>query len=103
MKTCYVIPEVRAIADLVLPGELTPFYTITRINVPLQYRRQGYGQRLLAMICDDADAEDLVLMLEPSPSDGPNYDQMIAWYRGYGFEMTSIGYMLRIPAHRANG
>lgn len=103
MKTCYVIPEVRAIADLVLPRELTPFYTITRINVPLQYRRQGYGQKILDMILADGDAEDLVLMLEPSASDGPDYDQLVNWYGKNGFEMTSIGYMLRIPAHRANG
>lgn len=100
MRTCYVISAVRGIADLVMPGELTPYWTITRINVPqhpVNHRRQGYGQKLLDMILDDADEEGLVLMVEPSPSDGPNYEQLVVWYRKNGFAMTSIGYMLRLP------
>ena len=97
MRTCYVLTDERAIADLVRPGELTRAWTITRINVPEEHRRQGVGQRLLAMILQDADAEGAELWLEPSPSGGPDYDDLVAWYVRNGFRMTSLGYMRRKP------
>lgn len=95
MKTCYVIKEVWAIADLVSPGELMPHWTITRINVPVDHRGHGYGRQLLQMIIDDADQESITLALEPSPSDGLDYDQLVNWYARHDFVMGSLGYMIR--------
>lgn len=99
MKTCYVIPEVRAIADLVQPFELTANWTITRINVPRESRGQGYGTRLLEMILADADAEGLTLQLEVQPSGEMTYAALTDWYMKHGFQQRprNFGYMIRRP------
>lgn len=97
MRTCYVDTEHRAIADLVAPNELTSYWTITRINVPHEHRGKGLGTKLLRRILEDADKAFVILALEPSPSDGLNYDQLTAWYSRHGFELTQSGYMLRSP------
>jgi GNAT superfamily N-acetyltransferase len=99
VQTCYVDFDTRSIADLVSPGELTSGWTITRINVPSygDVRGKGHGTALLKRILADADAEGVELWLEPSPSDGLDYDQLVAWYKRHGFEMTELGYMIRKP------
>jgi|SRR5690349_6104150 len=97
MKTCYVDYTSRAIADLVQPGELTEFWTITRINVPVQHRGQGLGTRLLRQILADADVNGITLALEPSPENLDDYDRLVAWYRRHGFKMRHTGYMVRRP------
>ena len=98
MMTCYILFEQRSIADLVAPGELTQNWTITRINVPKEFRNKGYGTKLLKLILDDADRDMITLQLEPSPSDGLNYKQLVAWYKRYGFKITLNGYMKRLPS-----
>jgi ribosomal protein S18 acetylase RimI-like enzyme len=95
VKTCYVIPEVRAIADLVPPGELTNHWTITRINVPVRARGKGFGADLLEQITADADAEGESLALEALASGGLDHDQLVSWYLRAGFRRTSGGYFLR--------
>jgi ribosomal protein S18 acetylase RimI-like enzyme len=105
MRTCYFDAEHNAIADLVCPGELTAFWTITRINVPQKYRGQkqrgrGVGTKLLRRILADADAEGVELALEVSPSDGLDYVQLTAWYRRHGFRSTSFGYLVRRPTEQ---
>jgi len=97
MQTCYVNHACRAIADLVRPGELTPDWTITRINVPVAYRGQGFGSKLLDQILADADAEGVAIQCEVSPSGGLNYDQLTAWYMRRGFQYTELGYLRRTP------
>lgn len=98
MKTCYVDIEHRAIADLIAPGELTPNWTITRINVPEKFRGNGLGSKLLDEILADADAEGQALQLEILPSGPLDYDQLEAWYKRRGFRRTVGGYMKRTPA-----
>jgi ribosomal protein S18 acetylase RimI-like enzyme len=95
LRTCYVIPEARAVLDLIPPGELTPGYTISRINVPRQHRGHGYGTRLLSMAIADADSEHADLWLEVKPSDGLTREQLIAWYARHGFKEGSYGYLVR--------
>lgn len=100
MKTCYVMrlgPIHGAIADLIKPGEITPSWTISRINVPEEYRGHGYGSELLRMILDDADLEQVALELEVEPSGPLNYHDLQAWYERYGFVRQSNGYMKRRP------
>jgi predicted GNAT family N-acyltransferase len=97
LKTCYVLPDTRSIADLVKPGELTRFWTITRINVPKAWRSQGEGTKLLKLICDDADRSGIALALEPVPERSQDYDRLVVWYRSHGFKMCSSGYMVRRP------
>lgn len=99
MKTCYVVQEVRAIADLVQPGELTKDWTITRISVPEKYRGNGYARCLMEMILKDADTTNTILQLEIQPSDGLNYEQLRAWYVRKGFRQTRTGYWRRLPQY----
>jgi len=100
VQTCYTTrlsPTAAAIADLVRPGELTPNWTITRINVPQAFRGQGYASALLREILNDADNGHETLQLEVFPSGGLNYEQLEAWYKRYGFKEASTGYMVRKP------
>ncbi len=97
MQTCYIDYEHRGIADLVKPGELTPNWTITRINIPEQFRGNGYGTALLQRILDDADDDGVILQLEVSPSGPLNYLQLVRWYSRHGFRHRPNGYMRRLP------
>lgn len=99
METCYVDKDHRGIADLVRPGELTPNWTITRINIPYVHRGNGYGSALLKRILADADKEQAVLQLEVFPTGALNYAELVAWYERNGFVMQATGYMRR-PPHR---
>jgi GNAT superfamily N-acetyltransferase len=100
MQNCYVDKAHNAIADLVRPGELTENWTVTRINVPMRHRGQGYGTALLKRILFDADVGGVTLQLEPQPSDGLSYRQLVEWYRRHGFEFVRTGYMARSPKGR---
>ena len=101
MRTCYTEPcgaHQIAIADLAQPGELHNGWTITRINVPINYRDQRLGSKLLRRICDDADQSRSTLYLEISPSGRLNYEELKAWYERYGFKLqASTGYYKRSP------
>lgn len=86
MKNIYFDPKTRAIADLTGIGEMVPkTRTITRINVPADYRGRGLGTRLLKKILADADAFGVALSLEIMPSGPLDYDALEAWYRRHGF------------------
>lgn len=63
--------------------------TITRVSVLPPHRRKGIASRLLRECLEEADRFELNLYLEPIPSagaDGPDRDQLIAWYESFGFE-----------------
>lgn len=99
MRICYADPVTRAIADLVPPDELTPWWTVTRINVPARYRGRGHGSALLDLLCAEADREQITLALEPQSAGGLDGDALIDWYRRRGFRRTRlcVGYLLRRP------
>lgn len=94
MRSCYVDPATRSIADL------CDYYDqgmlMTRINVPKAHRGQGHARALLARILADADAERVTLFLEISPSDGLNYRELEAWYLRHGFT-PYVGVFVRKP------
>lgn len=100
MKTCYLDMAHRAIADLVEPNELTPNWTITRINVPAEFRGNGYGTALLKLILADADSEGATLQLEVLSSGPLNYDELVAWYVRHGFQQASSGHLERVAQCR---
>jgi GNAT superfamily N-acetyltransferase len=102
VKTCYIIKVDKyrgAIADLYAPGEMFPkWWCISRINVPVGYRGQGFGTKLLKEITDDADKEGETLALEIIPSGDLGYDDLEAWYRRNGFKQDGkYGAMVRRP------
>lgn len=98
MRTCYVLPESRTIADLVQPHELTQWWTITRINVPEDHRGKGLGSAILNLILVEADVERITLAVEVSASDGLNHEQLEAWYARKGFKNRKSGYLVRLPS-----
>lgn len=83
MRTFYVIPDKRAIADV--QPVIDDVWMITRINVPSVYRGTGVGSTLLRMILEDADAERVTLSLGIVDSGGLSFDDLGAWYRRHGF------------------
>jgi GNAT superfamily N-acetyltransferase len=98
VKPYYVIPEVRAIADV--GHSEGNRYIVHRINVPAKDRGKGYGRQLLAQILADADAEGAILMLMPlttTDSTGLTPWQLIAWYSRHGFTLYGTGAMIRGP------
>lgn len=100
MKTTYHVSRdgfAGAIAD-VLPPELNGgrFHMITRINVMEQYRGQGLGREVLALVLADADAEGVTLALEPVPYGPLDRDALEAWYGRHGFTWGDW-YMIRRP------
>lgn len=97
MRTCYVFPETRTIADLLPPREVAPGWTISRINVPAASRGEGHGSRMLKWIIREADAEQVTLWLEVFPSGPLDYQQLTNWYKRYGFKPHKTGYMFRRP------
>lgn len=63
---------------------------ITRINVPVKFRGQGFGRRLLVMALFQSKYHKIDLFLEVGAYGrigfDMNRDQLIRWYERYGFE-----------------
>lgn len=98
MKPYYIlrIGFSAAIADLSEWGNNC--YFIHRINVPKNERGKGYGSKLLKMICDEADKENAILMLQIVSSGEMSDEDLTEWYRKYGFvELPSEYAFIRYP------
>ena len=87
MKTCYIVKLNKFCIGI---ADLTNYYSkglvITRINIPVAFRRQGYGTKLLDQICKDADISKTVLFLEIVSSGDMPYNNLILWYKSKGFK-----------------
>jgi GNAT superfamily N-acetyltransferase len=57
-----------------------------------QTRRQGHATGLMRILIDYADANGIKLMLtaDPYSEDGPNLDQLITFYEGFGFRAPTL-------------
>lgn len=106
MRTCYVHPPTRSIADLTpecwSENELwKDFWLITRINVPLGHRGKGLGSHLLKQVIADADRYEIPLALNPvssaTPGNGLSQKDLVEWYVRYGFNFVGQ-YMVRYPS-----
>ena len=62
--------------------------SITRIEVPIQYREKGVARELLTKVIKDADKECEELMIQPSPDDGTqeSYDRLVKFYSEFDFK-----------------
>lgn len=76
---------------------------INRINVPVKYRRQGVGNRLLQKVTSDADAKSYVLFLTINPYGEMSYAQLEAWYMRHGFVRGAHKVYHRLPKSVTNG
>lgn len=105
MKIHYLDTEGRSITDLVqipqnLEGEfgVSEGWMITRISVPKESRGKGIASLVLREMVQDADREGVVLILEPFPTGGLDYSQLISWYQRYGFrKVPGRRIMVRLP------
>jgi ribosomal protein S18 acetylase RimI-like enzyme len=87
MKRLYTVREGNknvAIAD-VSPWDDDKRFCVDRIKVFSAFRGRGYGSQLLREVSVDADKEGVWLLLETHSYGGLNAEQLIAWYRRYGF------------------
>jgi len=55
-------------------------YIITRVNVPVHFRKQGYGTKLMTRMCEIADKTHNNLYLEILASGEMSYEQLRNWY-----------------------
>jgi len=97
MKACYHIrlsPIRIAVLDVCLVED---FFLITRINVPVEFRSQGYGTALMEKVTEDADLEEVTLALEICPYGELDYDQLQSWYERFGFEEVDGNFFKRLP------
>lgn len=101
MKNCYFDIPTRTQVDITGTGEMVPnTRTITRIIVGDETQRgMGFGSAMLRQVCTDADTEGVTLTLELNPYGPLDYDDLVAWYRRYGFNFMHryAGLMVRRP------
>jgi GNAT superfamily N-acetyltransferase len=60
---------------------------IAKLIVPVTHRRKHLATALMNLVCQEADAngKTLLLIAEPFGEDGPNSDELVAWYEKFGF------------------
>ena len=88
MPSVYMHRDSRSIADLNMLDDGRVL--ISRINVPVRSRGRGLASKMLKEILRDADAMGITLILEPVPSGGLDYEQLVAWYQRHGFMWVDI-------------
>lgn len=85
--------------------DLVDYYSagkiITRINVPVALRSQGYGSQLLRRCCQAADDSSTPLFLEVASYGAMTNDDLVAWYSRHGFSHW-LGMMYRPPKSGGN-
>lgn len=59
---------------------------VTGFKTAPEFQRQGFGTQLMQQVCEDADLNNIVLMLNPSPeANSITKDKLMAWYKRFGF------------------
>jgi GNAT superfamily N-acetyltransferase len=81
-----------------VPGQSTGAHLITRINVPREYRQQGYGRAMLKAACAEADEAGITLFIEALPYADSlmDTDALTSWYERAGFAVHG-GILRRLP------
>jgi len=99
MKSRYIIAEHQAIADLktcVGPGG--PGFLLARLYTPVHSRGKGVARRLLKIILDEADRDQIHIYLEILAGSGLDHEQLEAWYRRGSVSWLPIIYAAAIRA-----
>jgi GNAT superfamily N-acetyltransferase len=81
---------------------------VSHLHVPAEYRRKHLATALMNLVCQEADANSITLLLIAQPYDeGPDEDQLIDWYAKFGFQMlqdsvkgTIMVRKVRVPSDR---
>jgi GNAT superfamily N-acetyltransferase len=77
---------------------------ITHVYVDPASRRQHLATALLNFVCQEADANGMTLLLtaQPEEADGPSVDQLMDWYKKFGFQClqeTPAGWLMARRVH----
>lgn len=96
-----------SISDAVPVHMKSAIREVSHLHVPLEHRRKHLGTALLNLICQEADANSITLLLIAQPYDegGPNEDELTAWYAKFGFtelQDTPKGVMMVRKVHLPN-
>lgn len=61
---------------------------VSQLLVPAEHRRKHLATALMNLICQEADANKITLLLivQPFGEGGPDEDQLIDWYALFGFK-----------------
>lgn len=84
VRMCMAVPEERR----------SRTREITHVYVPPEDRRRRLATALLNLVCQEADANRIVLLLKAGPyecdedeSEGPDEAALVAWYKRFGFQV----------------
>ena len=86
-----------------LPPEMDRVLEVVRVWTDPEHRKQGYATELMKAVCDDADAESIVLILQPRPFGHMHgLKALEGWYKRFGFVRTQDNpvLMARAPSFR---
>jgi GNAT superfamily N-acetyltransferase len=86
-----------------LPPEMDRVRELVRVWTDPEHRKQGYATELVQAVCDDADANNVVLILQPRPFGHiQGLKTLEGWYRRFGFIRTQDNpvLMARAPSFR---
>lgn len=86
-----------------LPPEMDRVMELVKVWTDPDHRRQGFATELVKAVCDDADAESIVLILQPRPfGHVQGLKALEGWYRRFGFVRTQDNpvLMARAPSFR---
>jgi hypothetical protein len=77
-----------AISQAVPPHMRPGTREVSQLLVPVAHRRKHLATALMNLICQEADANSITLLLIVQPFDegGPDEDALIDWYALFGFK-----------------
>lgn len=103
----------RVVQNPDLPSDMERVREVVSVWTDEDHRKQGYGTELMQAVCDEADVEGIVLILQPRPFDsviksmvgGPLPSRWLGlenWYARFGFVKTQNKpvLMARAPSFR---
>lgn len=93
----------RVVQNPELPTEMERVREVVSVWTDPDHRMQGYATELMKAVCDEADSEGMVLILQPKPFDANIAKvRLMAFYRRFGFIKTQEKpvLMARAPTFR---
>lgn len=87
-----------------LPAHMDRVREVVNVWTDTEHRMQGYATELMKQVCEEADCENMILILQPKPFDkNISKEKLIAFYKRFNFVKTQENpvLMARAPEHKA--